>query len=653
MKRSSFLPLFITNFCGVVNDNFLKTLASFVVLGWLGDDERLHSLFLGLTAAALVLPYILCSPLADRLTVVFPKRRIVCFAKWAELPIVAVAMLGFSLQSVALVVGAILLMGLQSALYSPSKYALVRDIGGEDRISTGMGGMEGIAFLAVLTGTIVAAFAADNVAPWVWYASLAGFAVLGLGFSYTIRAEEEMSRNVHAINPVRYLVRARRMARRYPGLNAVIVTLSVFWFVAAMLQQGLLVYGKDVLGLDGLRTGGILALAAVGIVAGQILAGLVDRRRFLLGSTLLTGWIAAVLLGVLFFAPLGPTAFAVVTGLLAFDLGFFKLPLDAEIQKVVKGPKLNTMLAYFNQVSFLFMFFASICYIGISCLCGHRAFLVFLSAVMLVVPFIFVFSYRSVLLFTGRWIFHRRYKVKVEGLDAILHSSSLPAPASPLLVLPNHPAMVDPMLVGAEFWRAPVKPLADESFFRTGIVAPAVLRTLGAVEVPDLRKRRSAKGATIARGLGDIVKETLMDGGNVIFYPAGHIYTDPMLEPAKDGSVRHAKSGEPLEDIGTRQLAYNICRDLPEGLRVIGVRTTGLWGSIWSRKGRTTSPAFVPTFIKSVLLWFFVAPFVPRRNVTMHVEDITDRVKAWSATLTRLDFNARLNAWYNGETGNE
>ena len=32
MKRS-FLPLFATNFFGVVNDNFLKTLASFTVIG--------------------------------------------------------------------------------------------------------------------------------------------------------------------------------------------------------------------------------------------------------------------------------------------------------------------------------------------------------------------------------------------------------------------------------------------------------------------------------------------------------------------------------------------------------------------------------------------------------------------------------------------
>ena len=627
MKRKSFLPLFATNFFGVVNDNFLKMLASYVVLAWLGDAQ-LQSVFMGATGAALVVPYILFSPLADRLTVVLEKKRILRYAKLAELPIVALGAIGFFCQSVTLVILAILLMGVQSALYSPSKYALVRDVGGEDRISTGMGGMEGIAFAAVLSGTIAASFAADKAGPWVWTAALLGFATLGLLFSLTIRADEVKSREIHAINPLRYLLRARRQAKRYRGLNAVILTLSVFWGVAAMLQLGLVTYGKQVLGLDSVHTGAILALAAVGIVVGQVLAGLVDRRHYLLGATLLTGWIAAALLAVLFFAPLSPTAFAVVTGLLAFDLGFFKLPFDAEIQKVVKGPKLNTMLAYFNQVSFLFMFLASVAYMGISWLCGPRAFLLLLAVLMFVAPFFFVFSYQKVFLFTGRWIFSRRYKVSVDGMENILTSSFNAHPSS-LLVLPNHPAMVDPMLVGAAFWQTPLRPLCDESFFKAGIVAPAALRTLDAVAVPDLRKHRSEKGASIARGLGGIVLDTLKAGGNVIFYPSGHIYT------------------ENREDIGTRQLAYNICRDLPEGVRVIGVRTTGLWGSIWSRKGRTASPAFVPTFVKSVLLWFFVSPFIPRRKVTMHIEDLTDRGQAWSATDTRLEFNARLNAWYN------
>ena len=638
-RERSFVPLFVTNLFGTMNDNFLKTLASFIVIGWI-QDASLRPVFMGVTAGALVLPFILFSPLADRLTVVFPKRRVLQLAKWAEIPIVALGIAGFALHSATLVVAAILLMGLQSSLYSPAKYALVRDIGGEDRISTGMGGMEGIAFLGMLSGTIAASFAVDRCAPWVQWAGLAGFAVAGLVASLTVRAEEEKSRAIHAINPIRYVRRAYRIAKGYPGLNAVILTLSVFWWGAAMLQMGLLVYGKEVMGLDSTRTGMMLCAAAVGIVAGQVLAGLVDRRHFLLGATLLTGWLAAVLLAVLFFVPMGPTAFGFVLAALAFDLGFFKLPFDAEIQKVVKGPKLNTMLAYFNQVSFFFMLLASGCYALVSWLCGPRAFLLVLSVVFAVAPIAFALSYRSVLTAVGRWVFARRYDVKMigslgsiepvgtVGVDSIKQSNNQTIEQS-YLVLPNHPAMVDPMLVMAELHELPLRPLVDEAFFKAGIVAPTVLRTVGAVEVPDLRKHRSAKGATIVRGLNEVVLKALRDGGSVLFYPAGHIQTEA-----------------DRDEIGTRQLAYNICKDLPEGVEVIGIRTRGLWGSIWSRKGRKATPNFVVTFAMSVFLWFFVSPFRPRRKVTMQVENLTARTREWSK-LTRLEFNRELENWYN------
>ena len=633
MKDKSFIPLYVTNFFGTLNDNFLKTLASFTVIGWIAD-ERVKSIAMGVTAGALVLPYILCSPLADRMTAVWAKRRIVRLAKWAELPIMAVAIAGFALHSPWLVIGSVLLMGLQSSLYSPAKYALIRDIGGEGRISTGMGGMEGVSFLGVLMGTVAGAVVADYAGAAAHHPEkicLVGFAVLGLVASYTITAKEERNRALHAINPIRYIRRAYRMAGRYDGLNAVIFTLSVFWWGAAMLQMGLLVYGKaeNGLNLSATETGALLCAAAVGIVAGQVIAGFVDRRRFLLGASLLTGWIAAGLLMVLFFVPLPPVAFGVVLGLLAFDLGFFKLPLDAEIQKVVKGPRLNTMLAYFNQVSFLFMLAASGCYALVSWAFGLKAFLLLFAVVMLIVPFLFVANYRSALLCTGRWLFLRRYRVEVDGLPEAAQDATY-------LVLPNHPAMVDPMLVTVVFWKTPLRGLCDEKFFHAGVVAPAVLRTLGAVPVPDLRKNRTAKGASIARGLGDIVKNTLAEGGNMIFYPSGHLQTEP-----------------DRDDIGTRQLAYNICKDLSEAshrarIRILGVRTRGLWGSIWSRAGRSDSPAFVPTFVKSVFLWFFWSPFVPRRRVTMHVEDITERVKEWSQG-TRLDFNRKLSDWYNAD----
>ena len=644
----SFLPLYVTNFFGVVNDNFLKTFAGFAAIGWIADP-KLQSALISVTAGMLVVPYIVCSPLADRLVTLCSKLRIFRLAKWAELPIMAVAILGFALRSPTLVVASVLLMGLQSALYSPAKYALVRDVGGASRISVGMGWMEGITFLGVLAGTVAASFAADwtkSIPTWfparmarlaslcdgmaLPYAALVLFALLGLVCSYAIRADEMPARAIHSINPLRYFRRARRMAKSYPGLNAVIVTLSVFWWAAAMLQIGLLVYGKQVLGLSDQRTGAMMALAAVGIVAGQVCAGFVDRRRFLLGHTLLTGWIGAALLLTMFFVPLGPRGFSAALAALAFDFGFFKLPLDAEIQKIVKGPRLNTILAYFNQVSFFFMLLASGCFCVVSAIGGPRAFLLLLGLVFVVAPPAFALSSRKVMCFTGRWLFARRYDVTLEGLEC-LHPVAPDAAPAAYLVLPNHPAMVDPMLVASSLWETPLKPLSDESFFHTGIFAPWALRTLGAVAVPDLRRHRSAKGAGVARGLKDIVTGTLANGGNVIFYPSGHIQTE----------------GD-REEIGTRQLAYNVCGDLPGGVRVIGVRTTGLWGSIWSRAGRDRSPDFVPTLARSVLLWFFVAPFKPRRKVTIHLEDLTDRVVEWSA-LSRLDFNRRLESWYNDE----
>ena len=87
-------------------------------------------------------------------------------------------------------------------------------------------------------------------------------------------------------------------------------------------------------------------------------------------------------------------------------------------------------------------------------------------------------------------------------------------------------------------------------------------------------------------------------------------------------------------------------------MEVVCVRTEGLWGSIWSRKGRSGSPSFAPTLIKSVLLWLVVLVTRRRRKVTMTFENMTDHVRDWSSTLTRLEFNKRLEAWYNdGVTG--
>ena len=621
----SFVPLWVTNFLGAMNDNFLKTCVIFAAEGWI-EDTRVKSVLTGIVAGLLVLPYILASPLADRLTVVFAKRRILRLAKIAEIPIIALAVIGFMLHSPTVLIVSVLLMGLQSALYSPAKYALVRDVGGAARLSVGMGGMEGAAFLGVLAGTVLGSFVTATSPFGAREMGLLICAVMGLLASLGVKADEEPNREIHAISPLRFAARAHRLIRRYEGLRAVIATLSMFWFVAAMLQMGLLIYGRVVLHVSTFETGLLLCGAAIGIVVGQVAAGFLDKRFDLLGLTPFLGIAASVLLAILFVVPLSYSWFAALLAVLALLFGFFKLPLDVEIQKVVKGYRLNTVLAYFNQVSFAFMLVASGVYALLSWWRGPRIFLAFLALLMFATSLVFALSHRRVMCRVGKTIFAWRYAVKVCGPAASYVTAK--TPNETILVLPNHPAMVDPMLVGSTFWRRALHPLSDEHFLQRGGISAYVLKTLGTVAVPDLRRHHSAAAVQAARGLTRVVTDALSAGKDVIFYPSGHIWTSPR------------------EEIGTRQLAYNVCGALPQNVRVLGVRTEGLWGSIWSRANRTASPAFGATLAKSIFLWFFIAPFIRRRRVTIWIEDLTDRVTIWSRG-TRLEFNHAMEAWYN------
>ena len=184
-----------------------------------------------LASAALVIPYLLFSPLAGRLAKIYKKRKIVVWAKFAEMLIMLVATAGFLLHSTGLVLGSILLMGLQSALFSPSKYGLIRDIGGEEGISFGSGAMEMFAFVGILTGTLMAAFLSESVAIPVLCVILFGVALLGWLSSLTIRANESepLNGSHETLNPVKFVKDMFVRALAFRGLNLVVVGLATFW----------------------------------------------------------------------------------------------------------------------------------------------------------------------------------------------------------------------------------------------------------------------------------------------------------------------------------------------------------------------------------------------------------------------------------------
>ena len=617
MPKSNFTYLYITNFWGVMNDNFLKTVACFIAISWV--DIQWQSLVVSAAAGSLVLPYLIFSPLAARMTSIWSKKRIIIYCKIAEPLIMVVAVIGYMYQSVFIVILSILLMGLQSAIYSPAKYSLIRDIGGNEGISTGMGGMEAVSFMAMLAGMVAASVLVDMVPISTIYICLFAFSILGLIFSFGIKAEETPENNIYPIEPISFITNIHKKALEYKGLNSIIYTLSVFWWIAASMQIGLLIYCKQVLYLNSFDTGLILSLAAVGITIGCVAAGYINKRHPLLWRIPLIGLVLTILFILMFACNLKPIPFTIVLFITAFTAGLFKLPLDTEIQKRVKGSTLNVILAYFNQVSFIFILLASVTFSLLCMFLSPKYLFLMLAIISFCAPIYLMINYKSLICHIFKDLLHLRYDIKISGIEHLQSKNTL-------LVMPNHQAVVDPMILFAEFYDYQLRPMVDEAYFNTALTRH-ILGLFDSIEVPDLSKNR--KGVEQAKQLRNIALESLKRNWNVFFYPSGHITLDGR------------------EHIGNRHLAYETCKELPENTTVIGIRTYGLWGSMWSKYKKKKTPNLAFNLFKSIMLILFGIVFVmKRRPVTIKIEIITDKVIEW-AKADKKSFNTQLENYYN------
>ncbi|MCG8581632.1 MAG: MFS transporter [Bacteroidales bacterium] len=362
-KKANWLPLFITNFLGVLNDNYLKYLVFFISTTWMMKDKE--SIVIMLASALFVIPYIAFSPIAGKLARDHSKAKIIQRAKLYEIPIMAIASLGFVLHSVSITMFAIFLMGLQSCLFSPAKYGIIRDIGGKEGIPFGTGAMEMLTFMGVLIGTYIAGVTSDislidTLAPYrtiIVCCALILFAVIGWLFSLKIAPKETVpdDEDETTLNPITFLIRSYRWSRQIPGLNSVIIGLATFWAIGSLLQMNITVHCRNMLELSDTATSSIMALVAIGIGAGCYITGVISNKQVKMYLVPIGGTGMLICVASIFVFNPDTVLFTVLIVLTAFFAGVFKIPLNAFIQDRVEGRKLGLILAYNNLMLFTFI----------------------------------------------------------------------------------------------------------------------------------------------------------------------------------------------------------------------------------------------------------------------------------------------------------
>jgi acyl-[acyl-carrier-protein]-phospholipid O-acyltransferase/long-chain-fatty-acid--[acyl-carrier-protein] ligase len=371
--------LFSSNYLGVLNDNFLKHCIIFTGINWVTPAYMSQSVLITLVSAALIVPYLFFSPLGGRLAVLYSKQKVFRWCKFAELPIMIFAGIAFYFHSVILSLFAVLLMGIQSCLYSPSKYGLIRDIGGEQGLAFGNGVFETMAFLGILSGTLIASLIANHYSFYLTVILFIAFAASGYASVCGIEVKElevEKQNNTN-INPLTFIITSFVHAREYPYINCGIFGVAIFWLMGGLIQMNLVIHCKETLQTTNMVTGVMMAVAAVGIAlgcsfAGQLSHNTVNTRMIFVG---LLGMLV-FLLGIVLF---NPPVFVcmILIFLIAFMGGLFEVPCLSLIQKADTGRKLGDMLAYMNQVIFIFILIGSFIFLITTHLSHENSLVVF------------------------------------------------------------------------------------------------------------------------------------------------------------------------------------------------------------------------------------------------------------------------------------
>lgn len=378
------IKLFLLNFVGVLNDNFMKHCIIFIAVGWVMPEWMTQSQLISAVSAALVLPYLLLSPYSGEIAERFEKQKIVQLMKLLEIPIVILASVGFLVESIWVVLVAVLLMGMQSCLYSPAKYGLIRDVDGEKGVSFGSGMFEMMAFLGILIGTILAAYLSDN---YVWWSvavimlllSLVGWSLsLILGIKESAVEETKESRN-----PIRFLLDSYRFASQHRGLNKAIFGASLLWLLGGLLQMNVVLHCTQTLSMSNTTSSVILSMAAIGIAFGCSITGkLIENRNkklFVMGGLL---GIVVSLSAILILKPEG-WLLGLLIFMIAFCGGIFQVPCLSMVQSADIGRKLGSMMAYLNLLTFIFVLIGTMLFSLVTLLTQENSYMVF--AVMLII----------------------------------------------------------------------------------------------------------------------------------------------------------------------------------------------------------------------------------------------------------------------------
>lgn len=571
LTKRRFLPYFVTQALGAFNDNLYKNaLLLLIAFGGISAQED-AALYTNLAAGLFILPFFLFSPIAGQIADKREKSQLIRWVKLLEIGIMLIAAYAVIFDHILLMMTLLFLMGLQSAMFGPVKFALLPQHLEEEELVGGNGLVETGTFLAILTGTITAGLFFDLEAAKYWIASgVIVFAIAGYASSRFIphAVPNDPSLKINW-NPFTELVNTLRNAKQNRPVFLSILAISWFWFIGASYLTQFPTFSRDYLGGNPQVVTLLLTLFSVGVAVGSLLCERLSGHKIEIGIVPI-GSIGMSLFGLdLYFAT---DAISVTEGMNAlafisqpenwrmmFDIamisafgGLYVVPLQALIQNRSDEKMRAQTIAANNVMNALFMVVSAV--IGILILVVLQLSIPEYFAIIAIMNVaVAAYIYAQIPEFVLRffiWILsHSMYRVTHKGFHHLPDEG-------PAIIVCNHVSYVDALLIAGACHR-PIRFVMDRSisemkglktFFRWAKTIPICSPKADEVVYEKAFSR---------------IQEELSQGNVVCIFPEGKLTKDGEIDTFKPGIER-------------------IITETP--VPVIPMALDGLWGSFFSHK---------------------------------------------------------------------
>jgi 1-acyl-sn-glycerol-3-phosphate acyltransferase len=577
LRTRRFLPFFLTQFLGALNDNLFKNSMVLLLTFQAAQASNLSSgVLVNLAGGIFILPFFLFSATSGQLADKYERSRLIRLVKLFEIAIAAVGSVGFVTHHVTLLFVALFMLGMHSSLFGPVKYAILPQQLRERELVGGNALVESGTFVAILFGTILAGvlMGRSEGATMLVPAATIGIAALGYLASRGVPLAPAPDPSLRVNwNPIPVTWRTIQYARGNRPVFLSVLGISWYWFLGAMMLAQFPEYAKTHLGGHESMVTLLLAVFAIGVGLGSLLCEWLSGHKIEIG--LVPFGSIGLSLFVLDLALASPAAGSIAPGSLAAfvampsswrilaDLvligafgGFYIVPLYALVQVRSDPGHVSRVIAANNILNALFMVVAAL--FGVAMLqAGGTIPQLFLAAAVLnaaVALYIYLLVPEFLMRFLAWILIHTIYRLRKTGIENIPERG-------PALITCNHVSFVDAIVVLAGSPR-PIRFVMDHRIFRVPILS-FVFRTGKAIPIAPFKEDPAMLEAAYAE-----VSRALTNGELVGIFPEGQITSTGEMGPFKKGIQRIVET--------------NPVPVIPMALR-------GLWGSMFSRKD---GPAF-------------------------------------------------------------